>query len=72
LGQAIAKSRHDHSITRRPLHPLDLTLQNLNLPAECKNLSLQLGAIATPGYYKVQQDAKHRIDQRSLHAGAKS
>jgi hypothetical protein len=53
LGKPIAKSRHDHSITWRPLHPLDLALQNLDLPSERKDFSLQLGAIAAAGHHHV-------------------
>ncbi len=55
-----------------PTHSLDLPFQNLNLAPEGQHLGLQLGLIAMAGGEQVQQDANHRIDQRSHHAGAKS
>jgi len=49
---------HDNSIARRPVRPLDLPLQDLNLALEREHFSLQLGPIAVAGCEHVQQDAK--------------
>jgi hypothetical protein len=72
LWEAIAQSGQDNSIARRPVRPLDLPLQDLNLTPERQHFSLELGLIAVARGEHVEQDPNQRIDERSHHAGAKS
>src|SRR2546425_11599786 len=57
---------------RRPLHSLDLALEDLNLAPEYQHLSLEPSTITVIGRNHVQQSPKQRIDQRNQHPGAKS
>src|SRR5712691_810177 len=67
-----AQSRHDHSITWRPAHALDLPLKYLHLASERQHLRLELGLIAVTGGKHIEQQANQRIDHGSHHAGAKA
>jgi hypothetical protein len=70
--EPVAQSSDDHAITCRSSHSLDLAFQNLNLAPKGQHLGLKLSLIGMAGCERIQQDANHRIDQRSHHAGAKS
>ena len=67
-----AQGGQNHPVAGIPMHPLDLTLENLNLAAESQHLSLETGLIAVARRDHVQQDAYQRIQQRPYHPGAKS
>jgi hypothetical protein len=71
LRQMISQSGLEHSIAGRPVHSLDLALQNLNL-TERQHLRLEPGLIAVAGGEQVEHDPKQRMDKGSHHAGAKS
>lgn len=69
LREVNSQSSHDHSISWRPVHPLDLSLQNLDLPAERQHISLEFVLTVAAACKDIQQDKKKRVDQRSQHAG---
>jgi hypothetical protein len=65
--QAITKGGQHHPIGRRPLDPLDLTLEDLDLAPKRQYLSLKPRLVALARGDRVEEDSQDRVQRRSDH-----
>jgi hypothetical protein len=65
--QAITKGGQHHPIGWRPLDPLDLTLEDLDLAPKRQYLSPKLHLVALARGDRVEEDSQDRVQPRSDH-----
>jgi hypothetical protein len=65
--QALTKGGQYHPIGRRPLDPIDLTLEQLHLAPQREHLGLKLGLVSLAPCDRVEENSPERVEHRGDH-----